>query len=280
MAKNTTKGMNRSAQIFLLLALVLSCLVGWGLYTFLHKQRSTIYLYAQDYPMGTKIENNMFLSTEIETALYTAAAQQGVYYATAEDINGFISRGDVLLADVLSFTAVTNNQVSASGGNAVENRLAKDMVAVALLPEKVKGLPDDLRIGSRVNVISGYQIDNVRETDLIFQNLLVVDVKKDEGGNLLSVYVEVDPADAVKLAHSEEFERPWVAVIKPGNYKPIQGDDTKFMRNYSSSMGGTPVTITPIGVDGAQEIQNGQQMQGGQGGAPLVQQSGQAPARQ
>lgn len=277
MAKTTNRGMNRSAQIFLLLAFILACLVGWGMYTFLHKQRSTIYLYAQDYPMGTKIENNMFLSTEIETALYAAAAQQGVYYATADDINGFISRGDVLLADVLSFTAVTNNQISESGGNAIENRLAKDMVAVALLPEKVKGLPDDLRIGSRVNVTSGYQIDNVRETDLIFQNLLVVDIKKDAGGNLLSVYVEVDPADAVKLAHSEEFEHPWVAVIKPGNYKPIQGDDMKFMRNYSSSMGGTPVTINPIGVEGAQQIQS---EQGNQNDALPAQQPGRAPARQ
>ena len=67
MAK-TSKGINRSSKILLLLAMIVACFVGWGTYTLLNRQHSTVYLYAQDYPMGTKIQSNMFLSSELDTA--------------------------------------------------------------------------------------------------------------------------------------------------------------------------------------------------------------------
>ena len=245
MAK-TSKGINRSSKILLLLAMIVACFVGWGTYTLLNRQHSTVYLYAQDYPMGTKIQSNMFLSSELDTALYNAAAQQGTYYATADDINGFIQRGDALLADVVGFTPVTNNQISSSGGTGTENRLAKDMVSVALPADTVNGMPDDLRIGSRLNITTGYSIDTTRETDLIFQNMLVLDVTRDSSGFLETAYVEVDPAESVKLIHALTFERVWATVLKPRNYKPVSGDDTSYSRVYSNNNDDSSViTIAP-----------------------------------
>ena len=69
---------------------------------------------------------------------------------------------------------------------------------------------------------------------------------RDSSGFLETAYVEVDPAESVKLIHALTFERVWATVLKPGNYKPVSGDDTSYSRVYSNNNDDSSViTIAP-----------------------------------
>lgn len=227
-------GTNKTSVVILFLAMIVAVLLGFFAYRYLKKQRTTIFVYQHDYPAGTKLTKEMFGSLDIETNLYDAAASQGSHYASAAEINQFIQDGDVLLCDVLAFTPVFSNQNSDSGGNGIENRMGQGLTAVALTVDRVRGLPNDLRIGSRVNLTTTYSLNqNQKETDLILQDIQVVDVVTDSSGTLMAAYIEVEPKDSLQLIHAMNSEIVYATVLKPGEYEPVSGSAATYKKTYS-----------------------------------------------
>ena len=236
MAKNKSRGVgiSKASTVILLLAVVVAVLVGFGAYQYLNRQRTTIFVYQHDYAAGTKITKDMFGSLDIETNLYNAAASQGTHYASAAEINQYIQDGDVLLCDVLAFSPVFSNQNSDSGGSGVENRMGQGLTAVALNVERVRGLPNDLRIGSRLNLTTTYSLNqNQKETDLILQDIQVVDVVTDSSGTLMTAFVEVEPKDSLQLIHAMNSEIVYATVLKPGEYEAVSGSAAVYKKTYS-----------------------------------------------
>ena len=234
MVKKKGVNISRTSTLILLLAVVVAVLVGFGAYQYLNRQRTSIFVYQHDYAAGTKITKDMFGVLDIETSLFNAAASQGTHYASAAEINQFIQDGDVLLCDVLAYSPVFTNQNSDSGGNGIENRMGQGLTAVALNVERVRGLPNDLRIGSRLNLTTTYSLNqNQKETDLILQDIQVVDVVTDPSGILMTAFVEVEPKDSLQLIHAINAEVVYATVLKPGEYEAVTGNAATYKKGYA-----------------------------------------------
>ncbi len=232
--KSRGVGVSRASSLILLLAVIVAVLVGFGAYQYLNRQRTQIFVYLHDYAAGTKITKDMFGPMDLETSLYNAAASQGTHYASAAELNQFIMDGDVLLCDVLAYSPVFSNQNSDSGGSGIENRMGQGLTAVALNVERVRGLPNDLRIGSRLNLTTTYSLNqNNKETDLLLQDVQVVDVVTDTGGILMTAFVEVEPKDSLQLIHAINAEVVYATVLKPGEYEAVTGNAATFRKGYS-----------------------------------------------
>lgn len=226
------KPLGKGAKILLVLAVVVAIITGYGVYQFLDQQNTTIYVYNAAYESGTPITGDMFSKSSYPVSLYNLALSTGVGYATADQISAHISSGDCLLVDVAQYSPCMSNQFVASGGTSLENRLDENMVSVELSVEDILGLGGQLRIGSRINLISGYSVDTTKCTELIFQNLLIVDIKKDQSGVVQSVFVEVSPEESLQLIHAMQFESLTATVLKPNFYEGVSEKDALYERSY------------------------------------------------
>lgn len=228
-----------STKIYFVVLVIVSSLIGWLSFRYLNAQRETIFLYAADYDEGTPISGDMFVQSEIDISLYNTAASQGGKYASVEDIRTFIENGDVLKIPVSAGTPMIVTQTLSGSGTAMENRLGKYMTSVELDPELVSGLNSDIGIGSRINLISTFGSEtsadgvSTKYADFAFQNLLVLDVRKDETGVLLGVSVEVEPSESLRLVHSMNYEKLTATVLKRGSYVEVPANEASYAKKYT-----------------------------------------------
>ena len=236
--KKSSNGMNKGAVIILVLMVAVGLAFGVGFYFYAQSMRSTIFLFASDYQAGTQITKDMFLQQEIDSQTYLGMAQNGekAMYVSSDQLVSYIESGDKLATDVVAYMPVVDSMFVSTGGSGVERRLADDKVAVEIASSKVNGLSgSEVGVESRVNVSTYYSVDDVQETDLLFQDLLVLDVIYDADGNVSSIYVELSPEDSIILQHALVAETVSISVTKPGSYKQIT-DGTEYKKSYSASV--------------------------------------------
>lgn len=233
MKQKKTKGLGRNSKVLLLLIIIIASITGFGLYSYLNTLRVPVYLFAAAYEQETPISEIEFIKVEMDVDTYHAIAGTGVKYASAEDIAAYKAQGDVLYMNVASHTPFTLNQAVSTGGSRLESRLGKNMVSVELLCENVSGLSVGVRPGSRINLLSSFTRGDVKETDLHYENLLVLDTSEDENGQIRSVFVELEPAEAVELVHCLTYEVVTANVLKPGQYIEVPEAGKAFKKDYA-----------------------------------------------
>lgn len=245
--KKTSGGMNKGAVITLLLMVAVGIAFGVGFYFYAQTMRSTIFLFSGDYKAGTQVTKEMFLQQEIDSQTYRGMALNGekAMYVSSDQLLSYIEKGDKLAADVAAYMPVVDSMFVSTGGTGVERRLDDNKVAVEIPANKVNGLSgNEVDVQSRINVSTFYSMDDIQETDLLFQDLLVLDVVYDADGNLTSIYVELSPEDSIILQHAIVAETVSIAVTKPGSYKQItEGTEYKKSYSYSTMLPGTNAEI-------------------------------------
>jgi hypothetical protein len=251
------KGISRGSKILLFLVIIVASAVGFGFHYYMSAQSVTVFLYNDNYIQGKTITKDMFASTQIDLKMYNLQNGTGNKYSTSDDILQYIEAGDTLAVGVAKYTAAISNQFVSTGGTGIESRLTKNMVSVELLVDKVSGLSADVRVGSRLNLISGCVLDKIKQSDMLFQNVSVIDVIKNSDNELYSVYVEVTPVDSIRLIHSLSFETITASIIKPGSYAPLSEGDTLFVRDYE--LGATGQVNSGEGLEQQQAQQVPQQ---------------------
>ena len=231
MAKERRKTRTGTVLILLLIA-VLMLIAGFGMMTFLKSQRTTVYVFNAAYPEGTQVNGDMFTQIQIDTSTYALLSGTESAYAKREEIVAAIEAGDRLSAGVVSGLPVTANLFMTNGGTGVESRLADGKAAVEILSSRVYGLSgNEVRAGSRINLTAYSNVNDVERSELIYQDMLILDVVSDENGALVSVYVECDPEDLVMLQHALVTDSVSVSVLRPGSYSPLEGEALRYERN-------------------------------------------------
>lgn len=227
--------MNKGAVIILLLMVIVGVAFGVGFYMYAQSMRATIYMFKADYEAGTLVEGDMFLQQEIDAETYRGMAANGEkgMYVNQDQLISYIEKGDRLAADVVAYMPVVDSMFVSTGGTGVERRLDNNKVAVEILANGVRGLSGgEVGRESRINVSTFFDVDDKRTTQLLFQNLLVLDVVRDEEGNVSSVFVEMTPEDSIVLQHALVAETVSVSILKPGSYSPIT-EGTEFTKYYT-----------------------------------------------
>lgn len=209
--------------IILLLMVIIGVMVGFGLYTYLEQQRTVIYVFSGDYPAGTPVSGTSYTTLEIDTAAYGAMTGTGTSYCTAEELRTLSSAGDRLAVDVVAgLPATTNLFMMTGGGTGVESKLKDGKAACEILASRVYGLTgSEVRPDSRVNIVAFSDIEDVERSELIYQDMLVLDVIRDEAGETTAIYVECDPSDLVTLQHALVADTVSLSVLKPGTYTEV-----------------------------------------------------------
>lgn len=226
------KKMSKGSAIILILVMIIAIATGIGTYSYLSVQTVMVYLFNDGYKAGTPVTADMFSSYSLPVDLYNAMSGTGNSYATVNEITDHINNADALLVDVAKYGPVFSNQFLSGGGTGAEIRLGDKKVAVELPADRIQGLGADIRIGSRLNIITSYSIDYYKYTEMIFQNLLVVDITQTADGEKIAVYVEVDPSESLELLHAIAFETVQAELVKPGAETTVPSEDATFYRSY------------------------------------------------
>lgn len=226
------KKFRKSVVILLVVLAVLVSLFAYGTYTTLQATRTKVFVFNRNFDEGTVVTGDMFGSIEVDTSTYNLLLGTANAYALSEDINMAISAGDRLAVGVVAGLPVTTNLFMANGGSGVESRLADGKVAVEILASKVNGLSgNEVRVGSRINVTAFSDVNYHERSELVYQDMMILEVVEDEDGNIVSIYVECEPADVVMLQHALVTDTVSISILKPGSYEALTGDGLKYERN-------------------------------------------------
>lgn len=226
------KKMNRSLLLLLIAIAIFSTVLWFGAMRLFTSARTTVYVFGDDYGEGTLITGDMFSKIDVDTSTYNLLSGTGNAYARAEEINAAIEAGDRLSVNVVKDLPVTANLFMKNGGTGVESRLADGKVACEILASKVYGLSgEEVRVGSRINLTAYSNIDSLERSELIYQDMMILDIVRNENGAISSVYVECDPKDLVMLQHALLADSVSVSILKPGAYEKLSGSGLKYERN-------------------------------------------------
>jgi Flp pilus assembly protein CpaB len=222
----------KSSKLSYIIIVILAALVSFGTWSYLSQAKTTIYLFKDNYSAGTKITPDILVEQQIETKIVDQLKLQnmgsgGAVYITKDNINQI--EGDFLKGDVIKGTPLMSTNSNQIGGSPAEARLAENMVAVTIPVDNIKGAHPKLEAGSRVNVYTGYQLDNNKGIEKIqLQNIKVLDVLYSETMNestktpmLSGLTLEVTPEQSVQLQFAVEFGKVSVGIVKAGHYKEV-----------------------------------------------------------
>lgn len=195
-----TKGTVKNRKIILvILVAVLCCVIAtFGLYKILTPQRTTVYVFNNNYSAGTLVTENMLTPVEIDRTIVVNSNQlsAGDYFVTATNFRSVMTSAGVLRNDVYSGNALMTSMLTTTGGNSIEMTMKSNAVAVTIGVNYVSGVTPELSAGSRVNVYVTYDTG----TTLLLQNIRVLSVGYDGGIN--SVTLEVDISQSLQLINA------------------------------------------------------------------------------
>lgn len=100
---------------------------------------------------------------------------------------------------------------------AVQNMMNDKKVAVTVPVTSVSGVTKDLKEGSRVNIYaSDYSSGGTSGTTLIFTNMRVLSVEKDNDGDLCAVTIEVSTEESLKLVEATTHSKLYFGLSSEG----------------------------------------------------------------
>jgi len=212
-----------------LLSLIILILIGIAVATLsakiLLQGKVEVVVALTDLKSGTVIEPSM-----VTTMQYS---KDSVHKAVATDINSVI--GKLVVSDIKAEEPINMRRLAGEGtqGSTLSLKLEENEVAMPVnLALGEHRVPSGLNIGDKVNAIITLKVDvsamspegtgsnQITTTMLTVQNKEILDIQRDDSGEILSVDMRLTPAEAVILACGLEEGQVRLAVVHPG-YKEV-----------------------------------------------------------
>jgi len=212
--KKTTR--NKKILIVILAAIVCCALASWGVYQVLTPQRTTIYVFNDNYSAGTLVTENMLYPIEVDSRIITTnnRLSTGDYFVTSYNYRNVLSSAGVLRSDVYSGNALMTSMLTTTGGNSIEMTMKSNAVAVTVGVDYITGVTSELSAGSRVNVYASYN----DSTTLLLENIRVLSVGR-ENGIISSVTLEVDIPQSLQLVHACTYGSVHLGLVDATGYQ-------------------------------------------------------------
>lgn len=224
----------RNKKIIIILAIALCCAIagGVGLYSYLVPQKSTIYVFNGDYEAGTLFTSQMVTPMQVDSKIVVNGAGKNTdsYYITSANINEILKQGNTLKTNVSKGMAVIPQQLSVSGGNALEHAMKPDCIAVTIPVNSNSGITNGLKANSRVNVYTSQTGSNgIPQTTMLFQNMKVLAVYRNDGG-ICGVSLEVTQAQSLKLVYATTYESVYLGLVNENGYQVTKESEPKYAK--------------------------------------------------
>lgn len=216
---------NKKIIIALVVALLFALLAGVAVTSFLKPRRTTIYVFKNNYPIGTQVMSDMLIPVQVDSSMIIAGRNTKVndMFITNNEIKALLESGDSLKISVGQGTPLMKSILSISGGNNIVMSMKPSSVAVTVPLDDVTGISKDLYSGANVNV---YVTSYTGGTFLLFENMRVLEVDRKQNGSLYSATLEVDNSQAVKVINSLKNGSIHLGLINPTGYVYEDGDSS------------------------------------------------------
>lgn len=209
---------NRKIIIVLVLALIVSLAGSFLLYTYLTPQKTTVYVFNNNFETGTIVTESMLTAVQCDSNILVAGAKAGTgsQFVTGGSLKTVLNTGDTLRMDVSAGMPLTTAMLSVNGGTSIEMSMDPSKIAVTIPVNNATGVSNGLREGSRVNVYSVNDIGAV----LILQNMRVLAVKS--GDEVRNVTIEVTADQSLRLIYYIANSTIYLGLVDNGGYDYVE----------------------------------------------------------
>lgn len=220
---------NKKILTILIVAIVVAIAGGISLYLYLSPQKTTVYVFKDNYESGTALSEDMLVPVRCDSKIVTAGKNADVKskFVTGSEITEVLNAGDHLRMDVSEGMPLTKSELFINGGSDIEKNIHTGMIAVTIPMDSVTGTAEGIREGSHVNIYAtGYQ--GTDGTTLLFQNVSVIAVEKNNAGVLTSATVEVNTDQSLKLIYAQNNSTLNLAVVDSAGYEYTEQDEPTY----------------------------------------------------
>lgn len=221
---------NKKIMLILLIALVLAVAAGVSIYFYLVPQKTTIYVFNDNYRAGTVVSGDILTPMQVDSKIVFAGAgiDASTQFVTGSNKHELIeTKENALRMDVAKGMPLTQSMLSIDGGSYIEMTMDDKKVAVTVPVTSISGVTKDLKEGSRVNIYStGYTNSGVTGTTLIFANMRVLTVEKDSDGDLIAATIEVSTEESLKLVEAATYSELYFGLVNGSSYQAPGQDMT------------------------------------------------------
>ena len=207
---------NKKVIIFLTIAIILSILAFILIYSFLTPQRTTFYIFKDNYEAGTLITSDMLTPIQADNRIVMAGSEtaSASYFITSETFSSLVKQGDVLKVDVSKGTPLTISTLTSSANNSIEVRMDPSSVAVTIPVTNTTGVSADIKPESHINLFVTY---NSGGTYLLLENARVLSVAKD-GAKISGMTIELDNYSALKVIDAVNTGKIYCGLVNGNGY--------------------------------------------------------------
>ena len=210
---------NKKIIMILLTALVIAVIGGIALYMYLVPQKTTVYVFNDNYQAGTALTEKMLTPVQADSKIVVAGKNSNTSsrFVTGADIKAVLNSGDSLRMDVAEGMPLTLSILSVTGGSSVEMNMDPAKIAVTVPVTSITGVTKDLKEGSRVNIYTTG--GDANGTTLLFQNMRVLSVEKDSNGELSSATIEESTDESLKLVYAANTSSIYFGLVDSSGYE-------------------------------------------------------------
>lgn len=227
---------DKKILMILLIAITFALAGGLSLYLFLSPQKTTVYVFNDNYESGTALSENMLVPVRCDSKIISAGKETDTKskFVTGNEITEILNSGDHLRMDVAEGMPLTKSELFINGGSDIEKNIHTGMIAVTIPMDSITGTAKGIREGSHVNIYAtGFQGND--GTTLLFQNMNVIAVEKNDNGVLTSVTVEVDANQSLKLIYAQNNSTLNLAVVDSAGYEYTEQSEPTYTGNTTTN---------------------------------------------
>lgn len=216
---------NRRIVLIVVLAAFVSILGGVSLYSYLTPQKTTVYVFKDNYESGTTVTKSMLTAVRCDSKIVVAGKNTDTSskFVTGENLDAVLKTGDSLRMDVSTGMPLTLALLSVNGGSDVEKNMDPKSIAVTVPISDITGVSNDLKNGSRVNI---YETAEGGKTVLAFQGMRILSTAKDSSGTLTSATIEANKDQAIQLVNAASNATLYFGLIDASGYEYQDGTPT------------------------------------------------------
>ena len=232
------KSKNKKIIFILIAAIAFSLIGGFLLYEWLMPQKTTIYIFNDNYSAGELVTDDILTTMQVDSSIVVGGTKTDTdnQFVTASNRKEFIdTKTNSLRIDVTKGMPLTQSMLSVDGGSYIEMNMGDDKVAVTVSASSTQAVTDDLKAGSRVNIYAtGYGESGEESTTLIFENMRVLSVSKSDG-KLNGITLEVNVDESLKLVNAANTSTLYFGLVNGTGYQATGQNDLTYSPDGSTS---------------------------------------------
>lgn len=214
---------NKKIIFIVFIALLSAGLAFVGTYFFFNPQRTTMYVFNENYKAGEVLTKDMLSPVSVDAKILVSGktADTQSQFVTDANISAVIKKGNSLRMDVSAGMPLTTSLLSSFGGSSIEQGMDTSKIAISVPVSGITGVTNDLKKGSRVNI---YSVDaNTGAAVLILQNMRVLETTTGDDKSLTAATIECDQNQALQLTYYSTQSVISFGLVDGSSYQAVEG---------------------------------------------------------